>query len=59
MSKIELYEESRTVYEVIEEAMNLGYVWIGGEWWNGMEWDGMAPHSIVWFCKKGMEWNGV
>lgn len=24
MSKIELYEESRTVYEVIEEAMNLG-----------------------------------
>jgi hypothetical protein len=38
---------------------HLGYVWIGGEWWNGMEWDGMEPHSIVWFCKKGMEWNGV
>jgi len=42
----------------------LGYVWIGGEWWNemewnGMEWSGMESHSIVWFCKKGMEWNGV
>ena len=24
-----------------------------------MEWSGMEPHSIVWFCKKknGMEWN--
>ena len=42
----------------------IGYVWIGGEWWNGMEWNGMEwsgkePHSIVWICKKGMEWNGV
>ncbi|KEH34392.1 MFS transporter [Medicago truncatula] len=26
---------------------------------DGMEWSGMEPCSIVWFCKKGMEWNGV
>jgi len=25
----------------------------------GMEWSGMKPHSIVWFCKKLMELNGV
>jgi len=24
---------------------------------DGMEWSGMEPHSIVWFCKKRMEWN--
>jgi hypothetical protein len=40
----------------------LGYVWIGGKWWNEMEWSGMNPDSIVWFCKKvmnGMECDGT
>jgi hypothetical protein len=29
-------------------SFRLGYVWIGGIGWNGMEWDGIIYHSIVW-----------
>jgi len=38
--------------ELIRALFFKGYVWIGGEWWNGMEWSEIRPHSIVWFCKK-------
>ena len=49
----------RLVSETDNSNSLLGYTWVGGEWWDGMEWSGMKPHSIVWFCKKWMEWNGV
>jgi len=29
------------------------------DWWRVMEWNGIEPHSIVWFYKKWMEWNGM
>jgi len=37
----------------------LGYVWIDGEWWNGIKRSVIKHGSIVWFCKKRMEWNGM
>jgi hypothetical protein len=26
---------------------------------DGMEWNGIESHAIVWFCKNLMEWNGM
>jgi len=38
---------------------NLGYVWIDGEWWNGMGWDKTMFHCLVLQERNGMECDGT
>jgi len=46
-------------YMIFNEIHKKRFVWIGGTWWNGIEWSDIELCSIVWICKKWMEWNGT